>query len=119
MITNTFEKEFTTSNLCNSDLVIERVSINTDEVNIGSCLLLDTINNMQEGYINDEGRKISKQSPMTMINSVYQSDFLNTVIPKTRKWRFYITDKEGKYITLKAPMFVSIHFSQSKSKGEK
>ena len=122
MITNTFEKEFTTSNLCNSDLVIERVSINTDEVNIGSCLLLDTINNMQEGYIDDTGRKISKQSPMTMINqgvsransatrSVYQSDYFNTVIPKTRKWRFYITDKEGNYITLKAPMFVSIHFS--------
>ena len=74
---------------------------------------------MQEGYIDDEGRKVSKQSPMTMINECYQSDFLNTVIPKTRKWRFYITDKEGKYITLKAPMFVSIHFSQSKSKGEK
>lgn len=119
MITNTYEKEFTTSNLCNSDLVIERVSINTDEVNIGSCLLLDTINNMQEGYINDEGRKVSKQSPMTMINSVYQTDYFNTVIPKTRKWRFYITDKEGKYITLKAPMFVSIHFSQSKSKDER
>ena len=130
MITNTYEKEFTTSNLCNSDLVIERVSINTDEVNIGSCLLLDAINNMQEGVIpdnyaprsgaiNDEGRKISKQSPMTMINQCYQTDYFNTVIPKTRKWRFYITDKEGNYITLKAPMFVSIHFSQSKSKDER
>ena len=100
-ITHSFEKEFTTTNLVNSDLVIERVSIFTDKMNVGYCLMLDTINNMQE----------RSQSPMTCINEVWQSDHFNTVIPKTRKWRFYMTDKEGHYITLKVPMYVSIHFS--------
>ena len=100
-ITHSFEKEFTTTNLVNSDLVIERVSIFTDKMNLGYCLMLDTINNMQE----------RRQSPMTCINEVWQSDHYNTVVPKTRKWRFYMTDKEGHYITLKVPMYVSIHFS--------
>ena len=112
-ITHSFEKEFTTTNLVNSDLVIERVSIFTDKMNLGYCLMLDTINNMQE----------RRQSPMTCINegvatgnsavqsTVWQSDHFNTVVPKTRKWRFYMTDKEGHYITLKVPMYVSIHFS--------
>lgn len=107
MITNSFEKEFTTNNLVNSDLLIERVSINTDKVNIGSCLVLDAINNMQEGSY----ERVARQSPMTCINETYMSDYFNTVIPKNRKWRFSITDKQGNYITLKAPLFVSIHFS--------
>ena len=68
--------------------------------------MLDTINNMQE----------RKQSPMICINETYQTDHFNTVIPKTRKWRFYMTDKEGHYITLKVPMYVSIHFSINKVK---
>lgn len=112
-ITHSFEKEFTTTNLVNSDLVIERVSIFTNKMNLGYCLMLDTINNMQEGVVTDNsaGRKTSKQSPMVCINETYQTDHFNTVIPKTRKWRFYITDKEGHYITLKVPMYVSIHFS--------
>ena len=100
-ITSTFEKEFTTSNLVNADLVIERVSCVTDNANLGYCLMLDTINNMQE----------RRQSPMVCINSTWQSDHINVVVPKTRKWRFYITNKEGQYISLKTPMFVSIHFS--------
>lgn len=114
-ITHSFEKEFTTTNLVNSDLVIERVSIFTDKrtigsrvaegnLNLGYCLMLDTINNMQE----------RRQSPMTCINETYQSDHYNIVVPKTRKWRFYMTDKEGHYITLKVPMYVSIHFSIKK-----
>lgn len=124
-ITHSFEKEFTTTNLVNSDLVIERVSIFTDKMNLGYCLMLDTINNMQEGVVcdNSAGRKAPRQSPMICINegvatgnsavqsTVWQSDHFNTVIPKTRKWRFYMTDKEGHYITLKVPMYVSIHFS--------
>ena len=102
-ITSTFEKEFTTSNLVNADLVIERVSCVTDNANLSlsPCLMLDTINNMQE----------RRQSPMVCINSTWQSDHINVVVPKTRKWRFYITNKEGQYISLKTPMFVSIHFS--------
>ena len=126
-ITRSFEKEFTTSNLVNSDLVIERISIFTNKMNLGYCLMLDTINNMQEGVVTDNsaGRKTSKQSPMVCINETYQTDHFNRVetigfnpavpqgllIPKTRKWRFYMTDKEGHYITLKVPMYVSIHFS--------
>lgn len=133
-ITSTFEKEFTTSNLVNADLVIERVSCVTDKRTIGSrvaegnlnlgndsssrdaegiCLMLDTINNMQEGVVTDNsaGCKAPRQSPMVCINSTWQSDHINVVVPKTRKWRFYITNKEGQYISLKTPMFVSIHFS--------
>ena len=128
-ITSTFEKEFTTSNLVNADLVIERVSCVTDKRTIGSrvaegnlnlslspCLMLDTINNMQEGVVTDNsaGRKAPRQSPMVCINSTWQSDHINVVVPKTRKWRFYITNKEGQYISLKTPMFVSIHFSINK-----
>ena len=119
-ITHSFEKEFTTSNLVNSDLVIERISIFTNKMNLGYCLMLDTINNMQE----------LKQSPRVCINETYQTDHFNRVetngfnpavpqgllIPKTRKWRFYMTDKEGHYITLKVPMYVSIHFSINKVK---
>ena len=107
-ITSTFEKEFTTSNLVNADLVIERVSCVTDNANLSlsPCLMLDTINNMQE----------RRQSPMVCINSTWQSDHINVVVPKTRKWRFYITNKEGQYISLKTPMFVSIHFSINKVK---
>lgn len=117
-ITSTFEKEFTTSNLVNSDLVIERVSCVTDKMNLGNdsssrdaegiCLMLDTINNMQEATA--AGSR-GLQSPMVCINSTWQSDHINVVVPKTRKWRFYITNKEGQYISLKTPMFVSIHFS--------
>lgn len=122
-ITSTFEKEFTTSNLVNADLVIERVSCVTDKMNLGNdsssrdaegiCLMLDTINNMQEGVVTDNsaGCKAPRQSPMVCINSTWQSDHINVVVPKTRKWRFYITNKEGQYISLKTPMFVSIHFS--------
>lgn len=112
-ITSTFEKEFTTSNLVNSDLVIERVSCVTDKMNLSlsPCLMLDTINNMQEATT--AGSR-GLQSPMVCINSTWQSDHINVVVPKTRKWRFYITNKEGQYISLKTPMFVSIHFSIKK-----
>lgn len=117
-LTSTFEKEFTTSNLVNADLVIERVSCVTGNVNLSlsPCLMLDTINNMQEGVVTDNsaGRKAPRQSPMVCINSTWQSDHINVVVPKTRKWRFYITNKEGQYISLKTPMFVSIHFSINK-----
>lgn len=110
-ITSTFEKEFTTSNLVNADLVIERVSCVTGNLNLGYCLMLDTINNMQESTA--AGSR-GLQSPMVCINSTWQSDHINVVVPKTRKWRFYITNKEGQYISLKTPMFVSIHFSIKK-----
>ena len=60
-ITHSFEKEFTTTNLVNSDIVIERDTIFTDKMNVGYCLMLDTINNMQE----------RRQSPMTCINETY------------------------------------------------
>ena len=100
-ITSSFEKEFTTNNLVNSNLRIERVSIVSDPINLGTCLMLDTINNMQE----------RKQSPMVCVNKTYQSDHFNTVIPKTRKWRFYMTNKVGQRVSLKIPMIVSIHFS--------
>lgn len=110
-ITNTYEKEFTSNNLINSDLVIERVSISTDPINLGAYLMLDTINNMQERNTGVSYGNSFIPSPMICINKTYQSDHFNTVIPKTRKWRFYILNKAGQYISLKVPMIVSIHFS--------
>ena len=112
-ITKSFEYEFTTSNLINSDLVIQRISISTDKFNLGTCLLLDVINNnveQKQGIVNSLGNSFIP-SPMVCINKTYQSDYFNTVIPKTRKWRFYIMNKAGQYISLKRPLIVSIHFS--------
>lgn len=100
-ITKQYEKEFVSSNLINSNLRIERVSICCGSDDLGTCLLLDTINNMQE----------RRQSPLVVINKKFQSDYVNITIPKTRKWRFYLTDKEGKYKSVHTPIVVSIHFS--------
>ena len=116
-ITNTFEKEFTSNNLINSDLVIERISISSDSINLGTYLMLDTINNMQERKQGvNEGLQGTSfiSSPMVCVNKTYQSDYFNTVIPHTRKWRFYMLNKAGQYISLKVPMIVSIHFSIKK-----
>ena len=112
-ITQSFEYEFTTRNLINSDLVIERISISTDRYNLGTCLLLDAINNsveQKQGIFNSLGNSFV-YSPMVCINKTYQSDHFNTVIPKTRKWRFFMMNKAGQYISLKTPLIVSIHFS--------
>ena len=54
-ITKSYEYEFTTRNLINSDLVIQRISISTDKFNLGTCLLLDAINNnieQKQGVMN-------------------------------------------------------------------
>lgn len=112
-ITQSFEYEFTTSNLINSDLVIERISISSSKYNLGTCLLLDILNNnveQKQGVFNSLGNSFIP-SPMVCINKTYQSDHFNTVIPKTRKWRFYMMNKAGQYISLKTPLIVSIHFS--------
>ena len=96
-LTSSYEQEFTSSNIVNNEIMIEQVSVCCDvddrsipnEV-IGSCIVLDTINNMQE----------RKQSPLIVINDVYQSDKVNIVVPKTSKWRFFVTDKDGNRIKL-------------------
>ena len=102
-ITDKYEYEFTSSNLIKSDMMIDRISIvagATNSVPLGTCLLLDSVNNMQE----------RRQSPLVVVNETYQSNRLNVVVPKVRKWRFYLTDKEGNYIRIDYPIRVSISF---------
>ena len=67
---------------------------------LGTVILLDAVNNMQE----------RRQSPLVVVNETYQSNRLNVVVPKVRKWRFYLTDKEGNYIHIDYPIRVSISF---------
>ena len=80
-IDKTFEHEFTSNNLIKSDLLIERISMKADEEVLGTCLVLDRINNMQE----------RKQFPLVILNEQYtENAYLNVVVPKSRKWRFYL-----------------------------
>ena len=101
-IDKTFEHEFTSNNLIKSDLLIERISMKADKEVLGTCLVLDRVNNMQE----------RKQYPLVILNEQYtENAYLNVVEPKSRKWRFYLTDKNGLYIKVKWPITVCIHFS--------
>ena len=99
-IDKTFEHEFTSSNLIKSDMVIDRILMKGESP--GTCLVLDRVNNMQE----------RRQSPLAMLNDRYtENAYLNVVVPKSRKWRFYLMDKNGLYIKVKWPITVCIHFS--------
>ena len=91
-INKTFEHELTSNNLIKSDLLIERISMRADKEVLGTCLVLDRVNNIQE----------RKQSPLVILNEQYtENAYLNVVVPKSRKWRFYLTDKNGLYIKVK------------------
>ena len=91
---------FTSNNLIKSDLFIEQISIKQESPN--TCLVLNQVNNMQE----------HKQSPLAVLNDRYtENAYLNVVVPKSRKWRFYLMDKNGQYIKVKWPITVCIHFS--------
>ena len=57
-IDKTFEHEFTSNNLIKSDVLIERISMKGEEGVVGTCLVLDRINNMQE----------RKQFPLVVLN---------------------------------------------------
>ena len=69
---------------------------------IGTCFMLDRVNNMQE----------HKQSPLVVLNEAYMENaHMNVVVPKSRKCRFYLIDKNGLYINVKWTIAVCIHFS--------
>ena len=98
-ITRTYKYEFTSNNLNKSDMVIDRISMKGNE--IGTCLVLDRVNNMQE----------RRQSPLAVLNQVYtENAHMNVVVPKSRKWSFSLTDKTGATIALPMPITVCIHF---------
>ena len=99
-ISDKYEYEFTSNNLIKSDMLIDRIIIVADDSVLGTCLLLDSVNNMQE----------RRQSPLVVVNETYQSNRLNVVVPKVRKWRFYLTDKADNYIRIDCPIRVSISF---------
>ena len=83
-IARTYEHEFTSNNLIKSDMVIDRISMKGNE--IGTCLVLDRVNNMQE----------RRQSPLAVLNEAYtENAHMNVVVPKSRKWSFSLTDKTG------------------------
>lgn len=98
-IARTYEHEFTSNNLIKSDMVIDRISLKGNE--IGTCLVLDRVNNMQE----------RRQSPLAVLNQVHtENAHMNVVVPKSRKWSFSLTDKSGATIALSMPITVCIHF---------
>ena len=113
-IADKYEYEFTSNNLIKCDMMLESIRIvaspgcsasPADENVLGTVILLDAVNNMQE----------RRQSPLVVVNETYQSNRLNVVVPKVRKWRFYLTDKEGNYIHIDYPIRVSISFHQSEA----
>ena len=68
----------------------------------GTYLVLDRVNYMQE----------HKQSSLTVLNELYtENAYLNVMVPKSRKWRFYLMDKNCRYFKVKWPITVCIHFS--------
>ena len=93
-ITDKYEYEFTSNNLIKCDMMLESIRIVADENVLGTVILLDAVNNMQE----------RRQSPLVVVNETYQSNRLNVVVPKVRK------DKEGNYIHIDYPIRVSISF---------
>lgn len=97
-LTCSYEQEFRSSNLVNNDIVIEHISAYCESETIGSCIVLDAINNMQE----------HRQSPLVVINDIYQCDKVNIVVPKTSKWRFFVTDKEGNRVNLHSRLIVNL-----------
>ena len=98
-IARTYEHEFTSNNLIKSDMVIDRISMKGNE--IGTCLVLDRVNNMQE----------RRQAPLAVLNQAYTENAqMNVVVPKSRKWCFSLTDKSGATIALPMPITVCIHF---------
>ena len=97
-IADKYGYEFTSNNLIKCDMMIESIRIVADENVLGTVILLDAVNNMQE----------RRQSPLVVVNETYQSNRLNVVVPKVRKWRFYLSDKEGNYIHIDYPIRVSI-----------
>ena len=114
-IARTYEHEFTSNNLIKSDMVIDRISMKGNEIEgvtasppgatalspIGTCLVLDRVNNMQE----------RRQSPLVVLNEAYtENAHMNVVVPKSRKWSFSLTDKTGATIALSMPITVCIHF---------
>ena len=114
-IARTYEHEFTSNNLIKSDMVIDRISMRGSSASpgettsppsmkgnsIGTCLVLDRVNNMQE----------RRQSPLAVLNEVYtENAHMNVVVPKSRKWSFSLTDKSGASIALSMPITVCIHF---------
>ena len=113
-IARTYEHEFTSNNLIKSDMVIDRISMKGESTEgvtpsppgdrrspIGTCLMLDRVNNMQE----------RRQSPLAVLNEAYtENAHMNVVVPKSRKWSFSLTDKTGATIALSMPITVCIHF---------
>ena len=89
-IDSQYTKTFDFKNLQNNNILIQRVSILDKGYKDDICLQLDQINNMQE----------KNQSYLTCINKIYQSDLVNINVPKTRTWRFYLTDRQGNKIKL-------------------
>ena len=63
-ITDKYEYEFTSNNLIKSDMMIESIRIVADENVIGTAILLDAVNNMQE----------RKQSPLVVVNGTSQTN---------------------------------------------
>ena len=104
-IAPTYEHEFTSNNLIKSNMVIDRISMKGNE--IGTCLVLDRVNNMQE----------RRQSPLAVLNEAYtENSHMNVMVPKSRKWSFSLTDKTGVTIALSMPITVCIHFHVLQSK---
>ena len=98
-IARMYEHEFTSNNLIKSDMVIDRISMKGNE--IGTCVELDRVNNMQE----------RRQSPLVVLNEAYtENAHMNVVVSKSRKWCFSLTDKSGATIALPMPITVCIHF---------
>ena len=103
-ITRTYEHEFTSNNLIKSNMVIDRISMKGEVA--GTCLVLDRVNNMQE----------RRQSPLAVLNEAYiENAHMNVVVPKSRKWRLYLTNKNGLYNKMKWP----IKENSTRSENEK
>ena len=96
------------------DMVIDRISMKGNE--IGTCLVLDRVNNMQErrqsplAVLNEGGGSSASPGESTTPHTYTENAHMNVVVPKSRKWSFSLTDKTGATIALPMPITVCIHF---------
>ena len=99
---DTYQLEFTSNNIIKSDMLIEQISIlNLYPQSEKFSLIMENVNNINERH----------QSPLMVINDeVYTKDIINVFVPKSRIWKFYLTDTNGKRIKLNHEIVVNLIF---------
>jgi len=91
-IHDNYTQEFRFTNLIKNPIQIQRITTNSNNfTTIG--LVLNNINNARQS------KNVSKQSPIIWINTGYNSEITDIVVPPTYKWDFYLIDQNENNIS--------------------